>query len=144
MAAVRDRVPRDVQHCGVLLLFVYPTDYTGQIFVWEASIFPASQESPAFCASREFSTVFTKPRQPLVHDMSRTNPIHTVPSMYALFSYTVYVPCPSNPCFDKQYKSCSTSLYSVPQSHDTVFLLGPDSSWPPCAGTPPDCVLPFT
>jgi hypothetical protein len=60
VAAIRDRVPRDVQHCGVMLVFVYLTDYTEQILVWEASSFAANQESPAFCASREFSTVFTK------------------------------------------------------------------------------------
>jgi hypothetical protein len=59
VAAVRDRVPRDVQHCGVMLVFVYDTDYTEHILVWEASSFPASQESPAFYASREFITVFT-------------------------------------------------------------------------------------
>jgi len=29
--AVRDRVLRDVQHCGVMLVFVYRTDYTEQI-----------------------------------------------------------------------------------------------------------------
>jgi hypothetical protein len=55
VVAVRDRVPRDVQHCGVMLVFVYRADYTEQILVWEASSFPASQESPAHFVHHESS-----------------------------------------------------------------------------------------
>jgi hypothetical protein len=153
--------PLDVQRCGVMLVFLYRTNYTQQILVREASSFPASQESPAFCVSWEFITVFTKASHfsmidsdefsphcpmllrknfnivsPFTPRSSKLSTGFATKSVYALLSYTVYVPCPSNPCIDKQYKSCSTSLCSIPQTPVTVFLLCLGTSWPPCAGTP--------
>jgi len=55
VAAVRDRVPRDVQHCGVMLVFVYRTDYTEGRFLFEKLAVSQQAKNPPHFVHHESS-----------------------------------------------------------------------------------------